>query len=174
MFDWDSDQHENPERSAADVSGQPGTKSGYWRVMASRWLAPVAVVLGIALAAQSVFRINLPFDGTRYTKASVGGLRAALVRGSESEMPDDLIVYDAEQYQNFMTGIVRFNDTDLLQYAATTARDLQQIETVMAPYMLDALSLIHREIERRGLSRPIASARMDTQREAFRARQTAL
>jgi len=170
MFDWDSDQDQILEKTDVTKPAEPDSRGGYWRATATRWLAPAAVILGIALAGQSVFRLNLPFVDAEYATASVGGLRAALIRGSDGAMPDDLIVYGADQYQNFMAGIVRFSNTDLLEYAATTARDLQRIDTAMTPYMLDALALTYREIENRGLSRPIASTEFDAQREAFRAR----
>lgn len=174
MFDWDKDQDDILERTAIEMPAETAEESGYLRATLSRWLAPAAVICGIALAGHSVFRVDLPFLGAEYASASVGGLRATLFRAPENEMPSDLIVYGADQYENFMQGIVRFSDTDLLQYAATTERDLQQIQTTMTPYMLDALLLTQREIERRGLSRPMASAEFDSQRAFFREQQQAL
>lgn len=161
--------------SADPIRSADPVKTGYLRAFATRWLAPLAVIAGIALAGQSVFRLDMAFSNNDAAIASIGGLRAALSgEAPVEEMPQGLIVYGEEQYLNFRRGIVRFSDSDLLEYAATTARDMGAPGDLMTPFLLDALFLTYYEIERRGLSRPLASAEFDLQRETYRTRQLEL
>lgn len=122
------------------------------RGLAARWAAPAMVIAGLALASQSVFRLDLVPGATERAVASAGGFRAALFRDPLHDMPAGLQAYEADQYANFVRGIVRFSDSDLLEYAATTARDLRGIGGPMTPFLMDVLWLTNREIERRSLS----------------------
>lgn len=171
-FDVDSGSMALLEREAKATMHSP--QSGYLRSFAARWLAPLAVIAGIALAGQSVFRLDAMFGAQNVASASVGGLRGAFPALFQDTMPTDLVAYDESQYRNFSQGIARFSNADLLEYAATTARDLRGIEDPMTPFLLDVLLLTHREIDRRGLTRPVTTAALDAQRESLRARQTNL
>lgn len=172
MFDWDKDVESITTSNSATLiamsaeAKRPSESSGRIRGFATRWLAPVAVVAGLALAGHS---FDLMPTGSEASLASVGGLRAVLLQAVEDERPAELMIYEDAQYASFMRGIVGYSETQLLEYAAATARDLTLNDTLMTPYLLDVLWLTNREIERRGLSRPTTMAAYEAERESFTA-----
>ena len=169
MFDWDSDVESITARNVAPLVQAPVEKSGMLRSYASRWMAPVAVALGLFAAGQSVFNLDLMPTNQAVSLSSAGGLRAALFQATEDITPAELIVYQDAQYASFMRGIVQFKDADLLSYASATARELDTGDDLMMPYQLDVLWLTNREIERRGLIRQTQLASYDAERETYRA-----
>lgn len=171
MFDWDRDQESIMTSPMITHAAPIVAQSGGIRTVATRWLAPVAVVFGLALAGQSVFQLDLAPSGATASFAASGGLRAALFQAVEDVMPAELLIYEEAQYAGFMRGIARYTDAELLEYAAATARDLTLNDTLMTPYLLDALWLINRQIERRGLSRPMRVVAYEAERESFTAAQ---
>jgi hypothetical protein len=175
MFDWDKDFESVIAGAKIDIAPTSAERTGVIRAFTARWLAPTAVVVGLILAGQSVFRLDLvPSSSSAVTLSSAGGLRAALFQANPDERPAELLIYEDAQYESFMRGIVEFSDADLLEYAATTARELGRDDDVMTPYLLDVLWLTNRQIERRGLSRPMMMVAYETQRESFSALQPAL
>jgi len=171
MFDWDNDVDSLTRRNVAPLAEPTVEKTGALRSLASRWLAPVAVVIGLAAAGQSVFDLDLLPTNQAVSLSSAGGLRAALFQTVEDTAPVELIIYQDMQYASFMRGIVQFKDADLLSYASATARELETGDDLMVPYQLDALWLTNREIERRGLTRQTQLASYEAERESFRATQ---
>lgn len=174
MFDWDRD---------VDTLVAPSACPLYTAVPACvRRSRPVAraacVVLGIAglvMLGESVFHFAPAAGGMSPARAATGGLRAAFQPAVVDQMPEDLLVYEPYQYENFMRGIVKFSDLELLAYVATTMRDLSQEPGArrgpMEPYLMDVLMLTNREIERRGLPLPARGAALIYERESLLARR---
>lgn len=170
MFDWDKDFDDTvaPRRIEAreDRAETRRTLHG----AATRWLAPAAVIAGLALAGVLVIDRGEGAVGRAALAGTVAGSLVGLVPGLRADRPPaDLIAYGPEQYANFMRSIGRFSDADLLTYADATLRDMDDRADAATPFVLDVLLLTTREIDRRGLSRPVAMLGADHLRAQVRA-----
>jgi hypothetical protein len=176
MFDWDKDVGELYESRRVGYEPQlvaePEPRDSFLRIVVMRWFAPAAIVAGMFSAGISLFDPGL--ESARVARASMSNLGAMIFGVEIGEPPAELVAYGPEQFRNFMRAMADFSDTDLLDYAAATARDLGDHADPATPFMLDVLFLTHQEIERRGLRRPTASLRIDAIRDTYRGAQAAL
>lgn len=152
MFDWDKDFEAVVTRTALLDQPAAAGRNRTRRPRILRWLVPIVVVVGAVFAVGSL-AFNGPWvSANASVNPSFGDLRAAFLQPPESQMPDGLIIYDSAQYTNFMRGIIKFSDSDLLQFAATTSRHSGSVLDPMTPYLTDVLFLTNREISRRHLT----------------------
>lgn len=158
-FDWDEDYDDlvtgrTPtavENSLAPLTAkQAAPASTSLRATVSRWFAPALVVA--ALAAGVVFPEAFGFRKQSVQTASLFAPVATSPVAPEGEVT--LRVYSEVQQRNFVFGLKRFSDVDLLNYATVTRTDLERAGRVMASFLEDALTLTQIEIERRNLSTP--------------------
>lgn len=161
MFDWDKDYDDlvkgDAVASGADENApvpahapRADAAPTSLRVTMARWFAPVLVVAGLGAGVTFPEQFGLgekpvqtaalfaPFPAQSVSSASQVTLRA----------------YSDAQHRNFVFGLKRFTDADLLAYAAVTQTDLDRAGSVLAPLMQDALTLTQLEIERRNLVQP--------------------
>ena len=155
MFDWDQDFDAVVAPSAIAVgSGATLVKTGVslgQRVVAwlrggrGRLALPLVVILAVGVGLASGLS---------------SGVTAAWAMVFEVRMPEGLRVYDQGQFAAFRRGIARFSDAELLDYERTTLRGHGVAGALLADFSHDVLVLIHQEIQRRGLSRPVSSLRL--------------
>jgi hypothetical protein len=166
MFDWDTHYDEvvaDATEGKTDAAGDPAPERASWaqraRAFAGRWAMAAAVAVGMSAAGTGALLV--PRDAPERWMAQASAWSTTLLGAvglDDSALPEGLLAYDQAQYDRFRRGIARFSDDELLDYARTTQRDLNG-SNVMAAYTHDALFLTQREIERRGLNRPVASLR---------------
>jgi len=150
MFDWDADYEGVVQSRVIAIQGNGDHKPA--RPSRHRLIAGV-VALALALGTGAAVLVTLPAG------PSIPGL-AAMVRwpAQTPALPAGLHAYDHSQFLNFHRGIARFSDAELLSYARETERSLTG-DNPMAAFTRDALFLAQREIDRRGLRRPLGSLR---------------
>ena len=167
MFDWDT-QYEDVVTATAfpiviETDATPRLKR--WvrrsRALAGRWVMAAAVAAGMFGAGTGALMV--PRDAPEHWLASITELTMQVLGHDDSAMPSGLLAYDQAQFDRFRHGIAGFTDSELLDFARVTQRDLSGAN-VMAAYTHDALLLAHLEIDRRGLHRPLASLRDAFQR----------
>ncbi|MCB1397236.1 MAG: hypothetical protein H6898_02920 [Rhodobacter sp.] len=161
MFDWDSDYEGVVETKVLARAGETG--NGFIRGILTRWVAPLAVVAGLSLAGS----LTVGTETGRFLSASLGQAGAFLFGTRIEEPPADLIAYGPEQFHNFMRGVAGFSNEDLLTFAAVTQRGLGDLSNPSTPFMLDVLFLTYREIERRGMARPVAWMAVQEARDSY-------
>jgi hypothetical protein len=161
MFDWDEDfddlvKGKGPAKPAVEYSPPPvdvapaQPVTGSLRVMLARWFAPVLVVAG--LAAGVTFPEKLGFGSNSVQTASL--FASFPVQSAPQSATVSLRAYTDAQQRNFVFGLKRFSDPELIAYATTTQLDLERAGAVMTPLLQDALTLTQAEIERRNLVAP--------------------
>lgn len=167
MFDWDTDfDAVVEERRIAPVTSRATETRGVLRCALTRWAAPLAVVAGLALAGSLVMGPQTAVG--RFASASVGHAQALLFGAPVEEPPAELIAYGPEQFHNFMRGIAAFSDADLLTFASSTQQSLGDHANPATAFQLDVLFLTYREIERRGMARPVAWLAVQDARDTYR------
>ncbi|MCA0203747.1 hypothetical protein [Pararhodobacter sp.] len=162
MFDWD--KHYDDVVATAPVmvtpvaQPEPGSRWTRWaggaRAFAGRWAMAGAVALCLGAAGFGALMVPPGAPGRWYSAAM--GWSAVRLGLDDPTMPAELLAYDQAQYDNFRRGIARFSDAELLDFLRVTQRELNG-RNVMAAYTQDALFLTQREIDRRGLIRPLSS-----------------
>ncbi|MFN4058034.1 MAG: hypothetical protein ACK4HW_07620 [Roseinatronobacter sp.] len=162
-FNWDNDYEDlvkerhlrvlppEGERDSATNSDTPS------RNIFSRLFFPT--VLCAALAG-AYFALGPQIFGAR-TGVQTAGLLPILSASAPAESLPALHAYSDSQSRNFLLGLARFSDADLLRYAETTRRDLIRAGTMLAPFMRDALALTEHELTRRALPMPPAFGMLD-------------
>jgi hypothetical protein len=161
MFNWDDDfddlvKGDGSAKPAVEYSPpprevpQPQAATGSIRAALARWFAPALVVAG--LAAGVTFPEKFGFGGPSVQSASI----FSAVHVPFAPQPESVVLraYSDAQHRNFVSGLKRFSDADLLAYAAVTKSDLDRAGSVMLPLLQDALTLTQMEIERRNLTAP--------------------
>jgi hypothetical protein len=108
--------------------------------------------VGLALPLAIMLAVGLGFSS-----GLSSAVTAAWALAFEVRMPEGLRVYDQSQFAAFRQGIARFSDAELLEYERTTLRGHVAAGPLLADCSHDVLVLIHQEIQRRGLSRPVSS-----------------
>ncbi len=162
MFDWDDDFDElvkgdgSPtpavEYSPPPVEAAPAQPaSGDQRSGLLRWLVPVLVVAGLGFGAYFPEKFGF---GTPAVQSSNLFAAIPMISAPQTAVVT-LRAYTDTQHRNFVSGLKRFSDMDLLTYAATTQTDLDRAGLLMTPLLQDALTLTQLEIERRNLTAPI-------------------
>lgn len=163
MFDWDKhydDVVASAPIAVAPVARQPepGSRLTRWaggvKALAGRWAMAGAVALCLGAAGFGALLVPPEAPGRWYSAAL--GWSAARLGFDDPTMPAELLAYDQAQYDNFRRGITRFSNAELLDFLRVTQRELNG-RNVMAAYTQDALFLTQREIDRRGLTRPVSS-----------------
>ena len=159
MFDWDQDFDAVVAPSAIAVgSGATLVKTGVppgQRVVA--WLRGGRGRLALPLVVMLAVGVGL-------ASGLSSGVTAAWAMVFEVRMPEGLRVYDQSQFTAFRRGISRFTDAELLEYERSTLGAHAAAEPLLADFSHDVLVLIHQEIQRRGLSRPVSSLRFRERR----------
>ncbi len=167
MFDWDSHYEDVvaatvlPEVTEAEAAPRLKRWASRGRALAGRWAMAAAVAAGLFAAGTGVSMI--PRDAPGAWLSAVSRQTMQVLGLDDSAMPAGLLAYDQAQFDRFRHGIAGFTDSELLDFARVTQRDLNGVNT-MAAYTHDALLLTHLEIDRRGLHRPFSSLRDAFQR----------
>lgn len=167
MFDWDSHYEDvvatTRIQDLTEADGTPRWRrwARQGRALAGRWTMAGAVALGMYAAGSGALTLRRETPAHLWDTISTPVLHVLGL--DDSALPPGLLAYDQTQYDRFRHGIARFTDAELLDYARVTQRDLDG-SNAMAAYTHDALLLAHREIDRRGLHRPLASLRDAFQR----------
>ena len=160
MFNWDDDYETLVAEKKVILRSVPATdatrqsKRERVRDFARRAALPGVVAVALAAVAAGVQFLPASNNGTVF--ASIAQLPALVFGGGDAVMPEALQAYDQSQYDHFRRGIVGFSDADLLEYARSTQASLHGADAVMGGFLMDALFLAEREIDRRGLPRPLA------------------
>lgn len=161
MFNWDEDYETLVTTSTVVLRDIPADapQATPWltrvRDIARRAMMPALVALGLTAVAAGVQFVPSFNNGAALSSLTQW---SSLVFGDgDVVMPDALHTYDQSQYDRFRHGIAGFSDADLLDYARTTQASLIGAGDVMGGFLMDALYLAEREIDRRGLPRPMAS-----------------
>lgn len=155
MFDWDQDFDAVVTPTAIALGAgatRPGAGAPLRRRLAA-WLRGGRMRLALPVSVLLAIGIGL-------APGVSSGVTSAWTRAFEARMPEGLRVYDQGQFAAFRRGIARFSDAELLDYERTTLRGHGVAGALLADFSHDVLVLIHQEIQRRGLSRPVSSLRL--------------
>lgn len=166
MFDWDKDYDDLVKGDA--VASDADNKSpvplsvahsdkepSATRATLARWFAPALVVAGLAAGVTFPEQFGLGEKPVQ-TAALFAPFPSSSATSTSSAPQVTLRAYSDAQHRNFVFGLKRFTDADLLVYAAVTQADLDRAGSVLAPLLQDALTLTQLEIERRNLVLPNA------------------
>lgn len=115
-----------------------------------KWSVPA--VVGGALVVGLLYPEKLGIRASTAQKTQVFALPPVVE--NQPEEPIALKVYSDRQQKLFQTGLPRFTDADLLQYASRAQHDLENASTLLAAHMADALTLTKIELASRGLDLP--------------------
>ena len=160
MFNWDDDYDSLVTERTVPLRDLAGTLSARKplslraRDAARRVALPGVIALALAAMAAAVQILPAPNGGTLLD--AVAQLPARVLGTVDAAMPEALQAYDQSQYDHFRRGIVQFSDADLLDFARSTQASLIGTDDGMGAFLMDALYLAEREIDRRGLPRPLA------------------
>lgn len=169
MFEWDKDVDGLLSQVNVPPPSPPPAKRGLIRTVLLRVFSVITLGAVAVWGGMSVYQQNWNPFADRGSIVSLGGMRSALFRATLEDMPSEVLVYEDAQYEGFMHGIIGFSDADLLDYVAATEQDILQIETPVMPFLLDVALLARREVERRGLTAPEATAEIQQLRDSIRA-----
>lgn len=164
VFDWDRDYSELVEEPKACVvcaqteGAAPKVEPPLQpRPVSSRILPLILAavfIAGLAYEKADVARSVLPFGFASVADSSTFGVGANAPEADAiaivDTLPPELMVYELAQYQRFMLGLQRMTLPELQSYAQKTRSDLDAAPVALAPFYIDALFLLEREVLQRG------------------------
>lgn len=157
MFDWDRD-YEDVVRDRTmnmsefqDEDGAPG-QTAPRRSRSKQMVLGALALMIVSAPAFTALNDMMPWSESRDVSIAVFDIsQHAMPATNALRMPESMAMYDREAFERFAESVSRVSDADIVSFAVTVRRDLDEGDWLMAPYQSDMLALIRLEMERRGL-----------------------